>query len=200
MPCVEAHNSHATKRTPKEILGDSSNLIEAASLYCDWGYPIAPVLKQGDTHRVAVELDKNIPTERDVREWFSNYQVAGLAMALGKTARTPLYCRTFDNPNACLAWAKQAGQWPHLLPIAGCEPRFYVYFRTWLKLSPQKFSDGELRGAGRHCLLPPSLHPSGGSYVWMNDLYPADWYDNMSWANIEESGLLNGVFAIETLL
>jgi Bifunctional DNA primase/polymerase, N-terminal len=46
---------------------------------------------------------------------------------------------------------------------------FQSYFRANGPAPNRDFSWGELRGEGRYCVLPPSLHPSGVRYRWLLD-------------------------------
>ena len=107
------------------------------------------------------------PDKKTLRRWFRRTDLDGLAVLCGKVSGN-LVCRDFDNEDAYHRWAADHPDLAKRLPTARTGRGFHVYFRNgFAKIL--KLGDGELRGNG-YCLLPPSRHPSGAVYKWVNPL------------------------------
>jgi hypothetical protein len=77
-----------------------------------------------------------------------------------------LVCRDFDTAEAYLTWASEHRDLAKSLPTVRTGRGYHVYFRSRECTKIKNLGDGELRGNG-YCLLPPSRHPSGGTYEWV---------------------------------
>ncbi len=101
-------------------------------------------------------------------EWFGNGQQHGIAVILGR-ASGGLVCRDYDVLEAYNAWAALHPELAATLPTVATARGRHVYFRS----SHEKFielEDGKIRSNGHYCLLPPSRHPDGPVYRWLNPL------------------------------
>ena len=56
--------------------------------------------------------------------------------------------------------------WANRLPTVVTPRGRHVYFRSDCHAFAD-LGDGEYRGDGHYCLLPPSRHPSGATYIWL---------------------------------
>jgi hypothetical protein len=116
------------------------------------------------------------PTEAELRRWFGNGKGHGLAVVLGDVSGG-LVCRDFDDMTAFDTWAAENPRLAKALPtVETGRPGRHVYCRADIgQIRGASTSgggiidlgDGELRGAGGYCLLPPSRHPSGHVYRWI---------------------------------
>jgi hypothetical protein len=115
------------------------------------------------------ELPADEPT---LRRMFGRNGITGLAVILG-SASSGLACRDFDLADAYHAWAAKNPDDAIRLPTVRTPRAFHVYGRLGEEIFVD-FGDGELRADSRHyVLLPPSRHPSGQTYAWLNPLPPA---------------------------
>ena len=103
----------------------------------------------------------------EIAKCFSTPLVTGVAVILGRVSGD-LCCRDFDNREAYIAWAAHNPKYASTLPTARTARGFHVYFRATGQMT-QKLGDGELRGQGGYCLLPPSIHPTGVIYEWVRE-------------------------------
>lgn len=106
------------------------------------------------------------PTEDELREWFQMPKLAGLAVLLGPVSGG-LYCREFDDAVAYQHWASEHPELAKSLPTVRSKRGWHVYFHSPEKIHTKKYDDGELRGIGCYCILPPSVHQSGHVYSWI---------------------------------
>jgi hypothetical protein len=115
------------------------------------------------------------PSESELRAWFARDRYA-LAVVLGSVSGG-LVCRDFDAMEAFDAWAAEYPKFAKELPtVETGRPGRHVYCRADVDQVRQvsrsgggiiDLGDGELRGSGGYCLLPPSRHPSGHNYRWL---------------------------------
>jgi hypothetical protein len=107
--------------------------------------------------------------EATLRKMFAKPGVTGLAVITGRVSRG-LACRDFDREGAYHHWAAANPDDASTLPTVRTHRGFHVYGQLYND-TYQAFADGELRAdTGHYCLLPPSAHPDGGCYAWVNDL------------------------------
>src|SRR6201995_2626372 len=140
----------------------TNSLLSEALAYRARGWSVIPVGKDKKPPRGFSwkQWQSELPPERSVRDWFQNLQPTGVAVVLGPVSGG-LYCRDFDNPTAYPAWATQSPVLAARLPTVVTQRGAHVYFAADADLRTMDLGDGELRGSGGYCLLPPSLHPSG---------------------------------------
>lgn len=141
-------------------------LLARALEYAARGWSIIPVRR--GTKQPAVRQWKRWQAKRPdgkrLRHWFANGRYDALAVVLGPVSGD-LACRDFDQADAYARWAEQYRDLAETLPTGRTARGYHVYFRRG-EVSLQQLPDGELRGAGCTCLLPPSKHPDGDCYRW----------------------------------
>lgn len=110
-------------------------------------------------------FQKARPDSSQVHRWFGNGQALNMAVVLGPVS-DGLTCRDFDVAESYTAWAKAHPDLAALLPTGKTGNGYHVYFQSgWDGI--KHLGDGELRGRGGYCMLPPSLHPDGPCYEWL---------------------------------
>lgn len=148
---------------------DSQNpLLSEALTYTRWGWSIIPIRFRGKEPAVRSwkTYQSQPPVESQVQRWFStNWK--NIAVILGPVSGG-LACRDFDKIEAYRQWVKKHPQLAKTLPIVKTSRGAHVYFINREFSGIRHFDDGELRGAGGYCLLPPSIHPDGTEYEWQN--------------------------------
>lgn len=149
----------------------SAELLDAALDYKrlrDWA--IVPIGRTRDGHEKAVlvrwkKYQAIQPTDADLERGFRMKNVTGLGVVLGPVSGG-LACRDFDRAESYHEWAKAHPDLAATLPTVETGRGYHVYFRADVGRII-KYDDGELRGLGGVCALPPSLHPSGKRYRWL---------------------------------
>lgn len=141
-------------------------LLSAALEYHGRGWSVLPI---GSNKKPAVRSWKEAQTERadeqTLRAQFANPGVTGVAAVCGPVSNG-LNVRDFDDAAPAESWSKAYPGLAALLPIAQTARGTHVYCSSGLNRIIA-CGDGEMRGAG-YVLLPPSLHPSGVYYRWIN--------------------------------
>jgi len=106
--------------------------------------------------------------ERTLRRMFARKGITGLAVILGSVSGG-LACRDYDDGDAYHRWAADHPDLAETLPTVQTARGYHVYFA-----GPDGFhdlGDGEYRAdVGHYCLLPPSAHPDGPTYIWRTPL------------------------------
>jgi hypothetical protein len=113
------------------------------------------------------------PDEKKLRQWFSS-GTKNVAVILGSISGD-LACRDFDAMAERESWVAEHSELAKTLPTARTSRGVHVYFQYPVEgrrdiKGPNGEHLGELRGSGHYCLLPPSLHPEGTPYEWLNPI------------------------------
>jgi hypothetical protein len=144
----------------------TSELAQHALAYAELGFSVIPVAGKKYSGR-SWKMYQKVPMRREeIAKRFVKPRITGIAVILGQVSGF-LCCRDFDTLAAYERWS---GSHPELaagLPIVRTARGFHVYFR-WEGQKTTVLEDGELRGEGAYCLLPPSRHPAGIVYQWIN--------------------------------
>jgi hypothetical protein len=121
------------------------------------------------------EYQKRHPDPDEVREWFTKYPHASIAILTGKISGIVVV--DLDSPEA-IEWAKQNKIMENTL-VARTSRGYHVYFRypsgrtvkNTVSFNNMKI---DIRGDGGYVIAPPSLHFTGVRYTWYQKNPPAD--------------------------
>jgi hypothetical protein len=173
---------------PEEDRRQGPPLLQAALAYLERGWSIIPI-KPGSKKSACLwkPFQTLAANKNRLRTWFAAGKYTGLAVILGKVSGG-LVCRDFDTMESYNAWALAHPDLAATLPTVATARGRHVYFVAD-HLGFQDFGDGEYRGDGHYCLLPPSRHPDGATYKWLIPL-PAGPLPRV--ADVCAAGLLNG--------
>ncbi len=144
-------------------------VLDYALEYHQFGWCVIPI--KPDSKKPALKSWKQFqtkrPDENQLRKWFVNNN-RNIAVVLGAVSNN-LVCRDFDKAQAVKIWKAKYPNLAKKLPIVQTQKGIHIYFQARVE-GIKTYSDGELRGKGGYCLLPPSVHPDGSIYQWVNPL------------------------------
>jgi hypothetical protein len=169
-------------------MADNKTILDRALEYDRLGWSIIPI--RAGTKKPAIRSWKKYQTERpdkqQLRKWFGNNN-RNIAVVLGEVSNG-LACRDFDTMAEYEKWAKAYPDLAKILPTVQTANGMHVYFEGHIK-GIKHISNGELRGKGGYCLLPPSVHPDGTVYQWANPIING----NLLAVDLELAGFLPDV-------
>ncbi len=153
--------------------------LEIAIRYHSLGLCIIPIADRAKEppHGITWKAHQTTrPTDAKLRRWFGNGKGHGLAVVLGEVSGG-LLCRDFDDVAAYDRWAADFPNLAKSLPtVETGRPGRHVYCRgdvaqiraaSGTGAGTIDLGNGEVRGTGAYCLLPPSRHPRGHVYRWI---------------------------------
>ena len=152
------------------------DLLSHASKYHALGWSLIPI--KAGSKWPALQSWKRYQTKRatlaTLRGWWSK-SGNGMAVMLGEVSGG-LYCRDFDQQAAYDAWRDEYLELAETLPTVATARGRHVYARcddvpgllAELQTRCLNLGDGEFRLSNCYCVLPPSRHPDGGKYRWIN--------------------------------
>jgi len=148
--------------------GNSSLLDRALAYDAALGWSIIAVIGKRAAGLWRPFQDR-LADEATLRKMFARPGVTGLAVITGQVSGG-LAVRDFDDTDAYHAWASANPENAARLPTVQTSRGYHVYGRLDAE-QYLTFDDGELRADSRHyVLLPPSQHPDGAVYTWVNPL------------------------------
>jgi hypothetical protein len=143
-------------------------LLEWALEYNKLGLCVIPIPYGKKAARIRWgKYQQKHPDENQLRKWFSNKN-RNIAVVLGPVSGD-LVCRDFDTTTGYESWFANYPDLAKKLPTVRTSKGGHVYFQSSV-IGIKKYADGELRGKGGYCLLPPSVHPNGQTYQWVNPI------------------------------
>lgn len=148
---------------------NANPLLTEALAYSRRGWSIIPVPAGSKAARIKWgQYQKARADESQIRQWFSCIFKKNIAVILGPVSGG-LCCRDFDKLESYRTWARNHPELVKILPIVRTQRGAHVYFVNRNIWGIRHFDDGELRAKGGYCLLPPSVHPNGCEYEWLNE-------------------------------
>lgn len=136
--------------------------------YHDLGFSVIPI--GAKSKKPSLRSWDRYKTERPTREqickWFAGKK--NIAVIMGEVSNG-LACRDFDESSEYDLWKSAHSDLARTLPTAETAKGYHVYFRGHCE-GIKKLSNGELRGSRCYCVLPPSTHPTGAIYRWINPI------------------------------
>jgi hypothetical protein len=143
-------------------------LLKQAQRYHGLGLCVIPIPCGMKAARIRWgKYQKERPDESQLRKWFANNE-RNIAVVLGLVS-SDLVCRDFDTMAEYEKWSKAYPDLAKTLPTVRTSKGMHVYFQARVE-TIKHTRNGELRGKGGYCLLPPSTHPDGHVYQWVNPL------------------------------
>jgi hypothetical protein len=144
----------------------SNTVLDSALEYHRFGWSIIPIPYGKKAARIKWgKYQKTRPDEKQLQKWFGNGN-RNIAVLLGPVSRD-LTCRDFDSMAEYEKWVASYPDLAKILPTVKTSKGMHIYFEAHVE-GIKHIDNGELRGRGGYCLLPPSLHPEGAHYQWVN--------------------------------
>jgi hypothetical protein len=145
-----------------------TTILESALDYLRRGWSVIPI-KPG-TKLPAIATWKPFQTaratEETVRKWFRNGK-SGIGIVCGAISGG-LTVIDFDDEQSYLEWSKTHAKIATAVPTVKTARGYHVYVRT--KLTKTAHLDGIDIKASGYVIAPPSVHPTGQTYRWLNQL------------------------------
>ena len=148
----------------------SSVVYEAASHLSDIGCSVIPVNGKSPASGCRWgKYIKSLPSKRQIGKWFGEDRGLGLGVVLGDVSQS-LCVRDFDEQSSYDSWRASYPSLAMELPTVITARGAHVYYRSESCKPRCNLGDGEIRGNGNYVVVPPSAHPSGVIYSWLNPL------------------------------
>ena len=150
------------------------NMLELALQYLRSGYCVIPKRPGAKAPLIKwMEFQTRPPTEAEIYSWWSSWPDAGIAVLLGPISRVVVV--DSDSEEAHQVFLDNLGGAPNTLcAISGSRGpgKYHYYYRAPAFPTGATFKPWhrqlEFRGAGGYIIVPPSLHPSGLEYAWLD--------------------------------
>lgn len=157
--------SHQTAKCETSLQVGDDVFTEALRLH-SLGLSVIPI---GTEKKPVVRwkpFQREAADERQIWDWWYGRDDLGIGIVLG-TVSQGVCGRDFDSPESFDEWIANHQTLARELPITRARRGGHVYYRD-SGCETTKLGDGEMRGTGSYLVLPPSVHPSGIRYSWLN--------------------------------
>ena len=155
----------------------AGDLLAAALSYAERGWPVFPVNGKAPLTRHGFRDATRDPAQ--IRAWWTAHPAAGVAAATGEVSGL-LVVDVDAQKGGGRTWKElcsRRGKVPETLATltGGGGSHLLFRFPGDVPSSTGKLADHvDVKAAGGYIVLPPSVHPNGRPYKWMNRAEPAD--------------------------
>ena len=136
--------------------------------YCNRGWRLFPVIEKNKVPATPNGLKDASDKWEQVMEWHSHNPNYNWGLATGKIVVVDIDPKNGGTQDSI----KELGLPDTLTVLTGSGGFHLYYLNTGLDIhnSASKLAKGvDIRGWGGYVILPPSIHPNGNSYKWLND-------------------------------
>ena len=144
------------------------DLVQEALILRSWGWSVFPVRQKRPAVRWGPHQRRR-PSDRELERMLRLEGVDGIAVVTGPVSGG-LVNRDYDDPDAYHRWARDHRDLARIAPTVRTRRGFRVCARTERPVY-RKFRDGSgevIGDSGHYVVMPPSRHPKGGDYEWVN--------------------------------
>lgn len=142
--------------------------LPAALDYIERGFSVLPTRGKRPLVKWA-EFQHRLPTQREVRDWWSRWPDAQVAVVTGRVSG--LVCLDEDGPQA---ETSLRGRPLPISPVVRTPHGLHRWFRHpgsgRLKSVTRILPGNDVRADAGYCIAPPSRHVNGAQYEWLPDL------------------------------
>lgn len=147
-------------------MADSTFLNSCLERYQRWGLSIIPIAHKSKKALVPWhEYQKRRPQAAELGEWFCDGEPKNIGIVCGRVSGN-LVVLDFDTDDK---WAeeKYGTIWDRTL-VVETDRGHHVYLKTKHPVSKQSLDGMDIQGEGSYVVAPPSIHPSGKQYRFVN--------------------------------
>jgi len=133
------------------------------------GLAIIPIVRRSKKPLVPwTSYQQTAPTRAQVIEWLTTFAGCNWSIILGPVSGN-LVVVDFDEAAAYDQWRARFPSIAHLAPTVATARGVHVYLTMPAAPRSARLRDvtGDFKSAGGLCTLPPSIHPSGAFYRWL---------------------------------
>jgi len=146
------------------------NLMDHVDFYRSLGLATIPVIY--GTKRPAINwkpYQKRKPTDEEIQRWFGDGRQHNIAVVCGEVSGN-LVVLDFDSPEVYHDFFGKHKELERRTLVVRTGKGMHVYLRTDRPIESRKFLDQkfEVHSDGTIVIAPPSLHPSGARYEFVN--------------------------------
>ena len=152
----------------------STNALKRSlELYQHWGLSIIPIIYKGKKPLVDwKEYQKRRPYAGELGDWFGNSKPKNIGIVCGKASGN-LVVLDFDSE---ALWGESLRNWDEgkfgsiyqATPVVKTGRGYQVYLRTKRTVNKQRLNGIDIQGQGSYVVAPPSVHPTGEVYQFIN--------------------------------
>jgi len=144
----------------------AGELEQAALAYAAQGMHVFPLAPQGKTPLTQHGLEDATTDPATIETWWSRWPEANVGIRTGD-----IVVVDEDSPGALLDLANELGETIPETRVATTASGFHFYFTQpdgeRIRNTAGRLASGiDTRGDGGYVVAPPSIHPSGASYLW----------------------------------
>jgi len=153
---------------------ENSELNKALKKYQQWGLSVIPIAHRDKQPLVEwKEYQNRQANARELEEWFGNMQAKNIGVVCGRVSGN-LVVLDFDSHD---------GKWEDFrikymecynksiddaTTIVKTDRGYHVYLRTSDTTPTYKLENLDIKGEGSYVVAPPSIHPAGSEYQFVN--------------------------------
>jgi len=152
------------------------NLQEAANKYHKDKLSIIPIPYREKAASIRwEEYQRRHPNITEIRSWFNNSHKSNIAIICGKISNNLVVIdcdsdEKFYELAAIICDKTGTEDIFEFTTIVKTGKGFHIWLRTDESVKSQKFPQLDIKGEGGYVIAPPSMHPSGHIYSFVNDL------------------------------
>lgn len=158
---------------------EASPVLRAALEFLARGWSVLPLRPREKRPLIRWEaLQKTRPTLADITEWYRRWPNANVGIVTGEISN--LIVLDIDpkhgGDNALELLGRRFGALPRTVEArtgGGGRHLYFAHPGGFIRNRAGLVQGIDLRGDGGYIVAPPSVHPSGESYVWISGLSPA---------------------------
>lgn len=140
----------------------SGATVDAARDLAQLGWPVMPIKPRSKEPLTRHGFKDASTDERTILHWFERWPDANLAVATGSPGPDVL---DIDRPDQAMAVLRRL---EHMHAPTSATVRGRHLFFAGTQQGTITLGFGELRGRGSYVVVPPSIHPVGKEYVWLD--------------------------------
>ena len=153
-------------------------LHECVQFYQEQGLSIIPILSRRKEAAIKwLDYQKRHPSKAEIKQWFSN-DTSNIAVVTGAISNNlcVLDCDSEEKYIELEGIIENKLGIDNLIshtPVVKTGKGYHVYFRTEELVRCQKFPGLDIKGEGGYVIAPPSIHPNGTEYKFINQNVPS---------------------------